>query len=112
MGRGGRVLLNCRVVRRQITWNGTLEDPEVMKGNFCERFGRDAKILGEHRRRRVGKPIGDEHRIEFVGMTVVKTDDEFAAVWPKALQGMRSAGRKIRPANFVSKSFALPCDCS
>src|ERR1700733_3228017 len=95
MGRSRRVLLNCRAVRRQVTWNRTLEDPEIVKRNFCKRFGRDAEILGEHRRRCVSKPIGNEQRVEFVGMTVVKTDDEFAAVWPKALQGMRSAGRKI-----------------
>src|SRR5258708_28879971 len=75
MGRSRRVLLNCGAVRRQITWNRALEDPEIVKGNFCKCFGRDAEILRKHRRRCVGKPIGDEQRVEFVGLTVVKTDD-------------------------------------
>ena len=90
-----RILLNRGAVDRQIAGNRALEDPEIVKGDFGEGLGRNAEVLGEHRRRRMSKPVGDEQGVEFVGMTVVKTDDEFASVRPKALQRVRSAGRKI-----------------
>src|SRR6201994_2271112 len=91
----GRVLLNCAAIRHQVARHVALEYPEIVQRDLRKGFGRHAEVLRQNRWRRMREPVSDQQRVEFVGVTVVKTDDELAAIRSKALQGMRSTGREI-----------------
>ena len=67
----------------------------LLQRNLRECLCRNAEILGQHRGRRVSKPIRYQQCVEFVGVAVVEANDEFTAVRAESLQRMRSAGGKI-----------------
>jgi hypothetical protein len=60
MRRDRSVLLDGGAVGRQIAGRRALEDPEIVQGNLRKGLCGDAKILGEHFRRCVRKPVGDQ----------------------------------------------------
>jgi hypothetical protein len=84
-----------RAIGGQVAWQSPLEDPEVVQGDLRQAVRRHAKILGEDFGRRVRKPVGDEQRVEFVGITVIEADHELVTIGSEASQGMWSARREI-----------------
>jgi hypothetical protein len=85
----------------EIARHFALKDPEIVQRGLGECVGRYTKIFGEDGRRRMGKPVGHQERVELAGVAGVEADNEFATVRPEALQGMRVAGGKIPDVAFL-----------
>src|SRR3984893_11835755 len=108
MGWSGRVFANGCAVGCQIAGQLSLENPEVLQRYLGERFGRNAKILGEHLGGRMGEPVCHQQRIELAGVAVVKADHEFASVRAETLQRMRVARREIPKVALIDVRTVWP----
>src|SRR2546430_10088597 len=78
-----------------------------------EKRGRYAKILGKHLVRYVLEPIGDQERVFFVKVAIVKDQKEFAAVRIETLDGVWNPRREkpeIADADIVDEVAPLRVD--
>src|SRR6266566_901669 len=78
-----------------------------------EKRGRHAKVLAEHLGRYVLEPVGDQERVFFVKVAIVKDQKEFAAVWIETLDRVWNPRREkpeIADADIVDEVAPLRVD--
>src|SRR5882672_4796926 len=105
MGWNAPALVDRGAIRRQITGQLALEDPEILQRDLRERLGRNAKILGKHFGRRMREPVRHQQRIELAGVAIVEADHEFATIRAETLQRVRLASRKIPEVTFIDVRY-------
>src|SRR2546429_5734013 len=75
-------------VRAERSWDGGWKDVALAwVGGMPEKRGGYAKVPAEHLGRYVLEPVGDQERVFFVKVAIVKHQEEFAAVWIETLDG-------------------------
>src|SRR6266480_1411722 len=101
-------------VRAERSWDGGWEDVALARvRGMPEKRSRYAKILGKHLVRYVLEPVGDQERVFFVKVAIVKDQKEFAAVWIETLDRVWNPRREkpeIADADIVDEVAPLRVD--
>ena len=100
----------CRhLVRLEIAWFVTGEDPEVVQGNVVEGLLGDPEVLRQHVGRRVREPVRQQQRVALGLVAAVEREDEFRAVRLSPCRECGSpAGKNQRSSLKTSSTLGFP----